>query len=385
MKQPLLHLWLGAYMTKHYKIVHSGQYKTFRVHPFFVQDSGSGKSVGSKATFFLTQKLGLNVEFLSTITDKCVVGGIWENSKTGEETPKYGQLQKCDILFWDEATSLLNGGDYNNHWHIILQMATDDPGFITKGVGTSILKYKTEVSISFTSYPDDSIDKTILHKGLFQRMWLVFHDRKAKELFDYFEHKADLVNVDFQKRENLQLKIRDFLNEKLKDRGRTILVNHNDYKKFMQDFVVYIKERMEKDSFKDRKQKILLSFIARNDVIINIAGQRAIMSGKKEIDYEDLLYGFSCYKKHLGSVIDFLMEGELMEQNMEERRKDKVLALLKQQPNIGMVDLRNLLIKLPRDQWDLRETTTDRFLRKMKEDGILNYTIKKHGKKELFL
>ena len=74
--KPLLHFWLGVYFTKNYKLLLSGQYKTFRIHPFIISPSGTGKSVAMKNCFFLLKSMGFNILYITKTTDASLIGSI---------------------------------------------------------------------------------------------------------------------------------------------------------------------------------------------------------------------------------------------------------------------------------------------------------------------
>lgn len=376
--KPLFHFWMGVYLTHNYKILSSAQYKTFRIHPFIIGTSGSGKSIAMKTTHFLLLKIGFNSFYNLKTTDASLVGS--HELIKGKIIKNYGLLKERQAIFWDEGSVLLKGGSYSENVCDVVQMATDDPGFVSKATRLGQFEYTTTSSICTGSYPDDNIEKTILHRGLFQRMFVCYNEHDQDEILDYIKNKDSIINSNHNDRIELVKKIKELLPKPSSEEQAIIKVNKEDYKRFCEFFYDYITKKMR--LFKDKKQQILDSFISRNDQILTIAGQRAILFDRNEVKYEDLEYGFNLYLIHLKGANDLLMsKAEKPKEDMLLKREIIIKKAIGEK-TFGICELRDFLIQ--QEYWDLGKLNTYQIINNMVERNKINVRIEDKGKKILF-
>lgn len=377
--KPLFHCWVGVHLTHHYKITFCGQGKTFRVHPFILQESGTGKSVAMKTTHFLLEALGYRSVYTMSMNEPSLQGSILI-LKNGETKRMPGALEDRDMIFWDEGSVLFRLAEHSKNITEILQMTTDDPGYVSRRMLGGEVKFPTPTTICAGSYMEENIEKTILRKGLFQRMWTVFHTTTTKEKLDYFKNKHNMIAVHDHERKLLIEKIKNTLS-KLAYSSQWVVINKDDYATVIEQALPYFEENMLERSFKDKKENILSSFISRNDLILNLAGQRAVLSGRFVVNKEDLEYGLEHYKQHIRSAVELLQGGQKIEDDRGDERIKIIVGLIRKRPLFyNITKLRDELVQ--REDWDIGKNVTGKFLNKLLLDKVI---FSKDGEKNTIL
>ena len=385
--KPLLHFWLGAYLTQRYVILLSGQYKTLRIHPAIFQNSGSGKSTATKTTHFLLKDIGLRSFFTLKTTDASLIGSIEfiKNKKHRESgLLDTDSLSGKDTIFWDEASILLKNQQYTENICDILQMATDDPGYVAKAVRLGQVEFRTNTSICVSSYLEENIEKGILKRGLFQRMFVVYHCYSQTEMIDFIGNKAEIINSDYRQRKDLAKKIFEILPHHempLKTSEKCVIrVNQQAYRDFSSIFVKFIKSKL--NLFTDKRQIVFETFVSRNDQIIIIAAHKTILDGRNEVNYDDLMYGLAQYKTHLKSINELLFEQQKVVTTEDEHRKTMIINVIRGKC-YGIYETKEALLKL--QSWNLGQNNTLKAINKLITDGVIKTELKEHGKKVLLV
>lgn len=376
--KPLFHCWLGAYFTSKTKFIFSGQFKTFRVHPFLIDESGSGKSEAMKTTNFLLLKLGLKSKYLSNSNDSALAGNVFRDNK-GVAKSHYGLLADYDALFWDEGSLLIKPLRFSETTQEIIQMTTDDPGRITKAMASGCLEYETRTTICAGSYVEGNIERTVLQKGMFQRMWVIFNETPLENKMDYIKHKASIIKTQYNDRKELMLAIKTNIESIVIP--QTVEININDYNTICHTLHDYLMKRLRFAHFKDRKEKVFHTFLTRNDLILYTASHKALIEGKNIVELSDLQYGMTCYIEHLGFVMKLLMYGEKIDKSTYEKRKEKICSIIKNNPSkYAICSLRDLLISLPEEQWDLGKLSTYQLIKKLIDEKVILTRIEEDNK-----
>ena len=378
---PMFHCFLGVYLTSRYRLLMGGQYKTLRINPFLVQESGSGKSEAMKTTHFLLKKLGFDSYYTLKTTDASLTGSI--DLVKGKPQKFDGLLKTKDCIFWDEGSILLRGGAYSETLCDIMQMATDNPGFIARSLKMGTIEFQTETTICAGSYFEENIEKSILRRGILQRLFVIFKNVQSEEILDYIKNKASLVKVNYNEREALTNEIKKILPYnaymKGKNEKKTIYIDPIAYEKICNEMYNYFTDKME--IFKDEKQTIFNTFISRNDNVVIIAAHKAILEGKEKIDYGDFLYGFSLYKEHLKNVNQILLKKGKVIMSVSDKRKEFVKNVIKNNVEKWSVyKLRDYLVENP--NWDLGKLNTYKLINDMiKEEYLKVDLVTEHNKK----
>jgi hypothetical protein len=332
MKRMFLYV-AGTYISsKGIKLLYSARYNTPRIHPLFIQDSGSGKSEAMRAGHFMLNYLKINGEYLTKTTDAALMGTIVADRK-GNPSTYYGILKDHDYLIWDEGSVLLKSSPYSDNLQDIIQMATDEPGRITKALRLGVIKFPTRTSICAGTFLDSSVTSTILGKGIFQRMLLSYHEVKPEDRIEFNKNKHTLiVGSHYFEKEKLLKSFKDKINELnsvslfFHYSNGTYYIDYDNasVEKIYEKVTQLTKEGQKAFLENDFRHKILDSFFGRSNQILQIAGIIAALNGKKTVGFEELEIGFQEWREHVASANEILMLNKPMPINLNVEQFEKI-------------------------------------------------------------
>jgi len=338
--QVLFHVLLGQLLKDH-KIQQSGDIQEdLRLHFFWIQDSGSGKS---RATEFLrkvserfyvreseSKKRILRVYKMGKTTDASMINSWRYDNKKREYTtiPQFGILAKNDIIYWEEANKLITGGQFSEETQEIVMTAVEPIGSRNNVYQKELRDYPApaettcEASFVAVTRPLENLKPQLLYNGLLQRFVTYFRtldDSERQEMFDRaslssFKDKNDTFLQELDLLVDEIKKIVDFSGSVMVDlepKERARLLKHISNK------ISWFTENIVKSVFSGELQNILHSFNSRirNNMIV-VASHSALMRGSKVVQEEDIEYSFELMKKCFLSIKDW------MELNFTERVDD---------------------------------------------------------------
>jgi len=270
----------------------------------------------------------------------------------------------------------------------VFQGVMDEPGMVSKGMAWGEIEYKTKTSICAGSYIFDELQKSLISKGFFQRMMLTYvvfsEDDKAE-----MRRLVPLLKIRYNKGriEKIMKSFKELCSE-IPQPKHTIISSDEDGNKVSQAVVNFNKddvmkfnprydmiyEHIIKGQFMGRTQEVLESFGDMIQTLVDkISSQHAIINGKKEVDYEDMLITLPYIKIHLSSVLSLFdsVDNKFMSVNL--RREIFIMNMIRKYPSVAnqkfIID--KLKIERKMGKWDIGYNKTQALLKSMVKEGKL--------------
>lgn len=386
--RPFFHNFIGCVSDISY--LESSHYMPTRINILALQRSATGKGVAAKANYYLLRHLSRYVPILSSMkvlhitkaTDARLTGGV--QYVKNKIVPYKGWLETHRYIAWDEGSILFRKGVPNTETiRDTLNMALDEPGRASRGVGDDEFTFDTRTSIVLTSYIDKTIEWGILNEGFPTRFLVTYSDMPLEVMEKIWRGQiTELKQKDFRELEAIENEIRGNV---------TILKNLESFNKSQNNsrepFVKFTEDASKKlemanmkmdlinkffvNRFSDKKQEVLYSFASRLDIILSkVATHYAFLNGKSEVDVESWKY--ACDEigvAHCKSILDLLENVGRIEVDISKLREEKVISIVRSNPNITITELARKLLDL-RDFrgmkiWDLGDNSTKQFIKKL--------------------
>lgn len=184
------------------RIKKGGSWVDPRVSFFFMQDSGTGKSVALEPIKLIAKQLKLDVVSITASTDAALIGTIekHESGKGKEKKVEWrhvpGVLSHADIVHWDEGSILLRTDQHSMNTKAILQQALNPIGsesnILTKKLahGEPIVIRPT-CSLFITTYFPEEFEDVLLHTGLLQRVLVLPKEVTPEQRLDMSMQDVD--------------------------------------------------------------------------------------------------------------------------------------------------------------------------------------------------
>lgn len=371
---PLFHVVIGKAMKA--RMIWGGREMSIREHLFITQQSGTGKSEAVKSAKLLLEKqFGQKARIITTATDASLVGQFTEtqNGKKRETKISYGALYDCDLLDWDEGSVVVKGGRFAENISDILQMAMDEPGFVSKLLGRGVIEFYTNASIVAGSYEFDRFSTTMFEKGMLQRMLHTARIFTHEETIGMNRAKIQLGKFrDIKSIMTYQTKFKEeFYSQQY---SPTINFNKDANDQYEDDIIRFYEENVH-SQYMDRKQHALEGFYNRMDLHVRkVAAQVALLEGSDEVDYDHMKYGMQIAGNSIDSIKLLLDRTERRVQHKALLdRKKIVFEILKKRP-MNQTDLLSALrLKKTEGDWDLGFNKSIEFLSGLVTCGDLRH------------
>ena len=378
LKKIFFHTLIGVWLTyKGYYYIESSEKRSTRIHIFAIQDSGTGKSELMKAWHKIVRHLGLTNEQADwTIKDNeaALTGTVYQDEK-GKHIIHKGSLSRLFSLVWDEGSVLLKPSAYMDILTDVLQGVMDEPGEVSKGMRFGKIRYPCYCTFVAGSYMFDAFKKTLLSKGFLQRMYISYKKFSEKEKRD-IRIGVNLLKLgqEPEKIEKIKNAIRRTFNKISEPAGRTIQFDVAGVRLFDLEIEKAYRKYIEYQ-FSGDKQETLETFFHRLHVMIDkIAAQRAIVNGKKEVTYEDMMYALNECGWHLDSLLrlfDYFFAGKIV--TSTERREQTIENIIKQYSGeISQGGILDYLRKVKKQgKWDLGYNRSLALLEEMEKNHLI--------------
>lgn len=159
-----------------------------RIHPFVIQDSGSGKNGAFNFMSAVAREAGMNFFKEGTTSTAGIMGTV---DQDGEVDP--GNLAGNGFLAWKEAQTLVKSANKQHSDDIleVINMALDPSGQVSKSLSGGKLEYSSRTSVFSTTYPPEpegQID--LIHQGFLPRMLFLYKKIPASQ-YDRINDKRD--------------------------------------------------------------------------------------------------------------------------------------------------------------------------------------------------
>lgn len=200
-------LYCLAFLSQHFK--HITLYRNvdedIRIHVCLIMPSGTGKSDGNDILAKMCELTGLGTHFIDRYTDAILTGSVdqkkidrntrmkFKAGDAGYQDPQQKSvLELYDIVFFDEGENILKTTPATEGAQRILQKAMNRIGSAANKVTNSLVGNSVECypasSIIITSYFLKEFSKTLLERGLLQRMVVYIAPEND-------EHRVDIINM----------------------------------------------------------------------------------------------------------------------------------------------------------------------------------------------
>ena len=159
-----------------------------RIHPFVIQDSGSGKNGAFNFMSAVAREAGMNFFKEGTTSTAGIMGTV---DQDGTVDP--GNLAGNGFLAWKEAQTLVKSANKQHSDDIleVINMALDPSGQVSKSLSGGKLEYSSRTSMFSTTYPPEpegQID--LIHQGFLPRMLFMYKKIPASQ-YDRINNKRD--------------------------------------------------------------------------------------------------------------------------------------------------------------------------------------------------
>ena len=398
-KRILFHTFLGILLTQRgYNYIESAKKKSTRLHVFMIQPSGTGKTQCMGALHDLLRFLDVPSRMTIKDNEASLTGTVYleEEAKTkkrgigGVITNKKGMLSFLNALLWDEGSSLLRKSNFMQDITDVFQGVMDEPGKVVKGMRLGQITYRTNTTLVAGSYMFPEFGQTLMTKGFLQRMFISKTDLSKKERRD-IRIGVNLLKLgqDFSKVDMIKRAIKTLVDKIPEPKDKIICFKKEDVMKFNMVLEDIYTDKIEYQFVGD-KQDVLETFFNRLHLLIDkIASQRAIINGKKEVEYDDMMYAKELCEIHITSLLsifDNVERGRV--NNTQDKRKLIILDLIRNATN-GMVykkDLLNNLLDLKRrGGWDFGFKRSVVIIDELIKDNLIHMEKSNSGDKLLII
>jgi len=394
----MLHSFLGSYLDL--RFLSGAFFSSTRCHSFLVQNPSTGKSQAQKAVFFLLQRAGIPATYTVKMTDAALLGTILLDKKILQKDSrdiekavirKYGELYHKKWIGWDEGDTLLRNSPYSENTTDILQMAMDEPGYVSKQLSLGSIEYYSNTTISACSYPTTTFSKTAFEKGFLQRSYISFKRFSDEEKAKIEDDIAELLFKNNFKRNDAEADLMKYVkdcqyyyaNNKLwevsKDNKIFVKFDKEEYNKFYTEKLKPYYEEKILDQYSDRKQDTLESFWGRKLFhICKFATHHAYFEKNEVVKFNDLCYALDRFDEHINSVKVFLSGFRPEHNKYPEERMSIITDIILN--NGGTISRADLLENIRKMKEQKRTDLSKRGTYNLIEEMIKNKKIKKTEK-----
>jgi hypothetical protein len=159
-----------------------------RIHPFVIQDSGSGKNGAFNFMGAVANEADMDFFKEGTTSTAGIMGTV---KRSGEVMP--GKLEGDGFLAWKEAQTLIKSANQTHSDDIIevINMALDPSGDVSKSLAGGTLSYSSRTCLFCTTYPPEPNGQIgLIHQGFLPRMLFLYKKIPASQ-YDRINKRRD--------------------------------------------------------------------------------------------------------------------------------------------------------------------------------------------------
>ena len=197
LKLPSFHNFLSCFVNA--RFCHGDAEIPPMVHLMMLQESGSGKGRVQRFIATLLEDLGKDAKIVNEFTTAGVIGTIHQPTGDEDEPRPLEHLRELQFLGIDEMTVFTCKPNSHAANFIPVINGYMDTGRVRKQMADGALDYSATCTLSFGSFVDNSVQRTVLHTGFVQRCWLTykeFTDEESRVLRRSMDRLAELPKDD---------------------------------------------------------------------------------------------------------------------------------------------------------------------------------------------
>jgi len=293
------HSLLGSYFKK-YIIRWGVTNKDLRIHPFWIQDSRTGKDQLNKCHSLIGKECGLTICYETDITGDASLIGSYDTEaeryntehgltlanpqKAGKKGSIFyvykdpiikGDLGTYDIVIVGEAKLFTQTG--SEKILTVIQPALDYPGFVRKKMRhTKAIEYNCDATLISTTIPFKRMNSLILNQGFYMRTALLINKLTFEKIKIMRKEARKLRALSYrQKFDECLQKFSSILKEYDREQ-RYLFVTPEANKRleiFSEKFDKYVEENLQ-----GKELQAAISFTQTfEDIVLKMAGHIAIL------------------------------------------------------------------------------------------------------------
>ena len=388
------HTLMGAFF-KNKSISWGITNKDMRIHPFWVQDSRTGKGALNKVLKIIVEAIGVSCVIETDITDisSALIGtynhdnhkfnqdhglsrivplipkkggkGAWEYKEPIER----GDLGTYDIVIIDEGKIFFQS--QNEKTLTVLQPALDFPGHVRKKMrGTTVIEYDCDATLVTTTIPFDQMKRSIIDQGFFQRSLLFIRRLSASQIHQMRKEARKLKNPEHrQKFKTLLVQFKEKISK----------LNRDEEIIFVDDKAVGVLNKFSDELFSTVQQRIvgpeaisILSFSQTfEDFSLKIAGHIALIEGRKIVTDKDIERTFYIAKNFFDTIIN---EIEVGIEKEEKEKYEKYFEFIKKVIVVGKAPIKlSDSVELVRKNFNVSASTARKKIEQLKDMNYIKF------------
>ena len=326
----ILHVVLGQALCKNVYYRMGARKIDIRVHLLLIKPQATGKGAGYNICNVLSEKLGLDFQTITKITDAGLEGTKIYDPVQKEEIIVDGLLKTADIIGMEEGSPIFDmTSEFSKmvmtNMQITMNSLFDSDCHISKRLGTKLIEFDPHASFIITSYPPDKLAEKITKTGFLDRMITVFESVSLDERLEILQKMTQMTNM---KKEDLQAMQDDFLE---RFEGIINFFKKGDYcieiSQEMEDTLLTIIEDFAMQVFdaSPKAREKLEHFVTRlYEVLKKLAIHHTIINLRTRVQLEDLLYARMTYLPIWKNLIIHI-ESLLIIDPSERARRNRII------------------------------------------------------------
>jgi hypothetical protein len=343
------------------------------INTFFIQASSTGKGVLQKTHQKILEESGKRAIILNDFSTAGIIGSINKEKNGNIVTTK--PLNDFDWIAIDEA-SLITASKTTSKAEVIDTLnGYLDSKRINKMLSAGHLHYSGTSSITFGSYIEGTIQYTVLKKGFFQRLFVVYKEHTEVERKNIRMKMDALIqtNVTNQTQfDDAKNKLIAFL-KNLESNKLICVVNKTDMNYFTKRFEELLDFIKQKHNIEKSDESLESCFTRSKKLAKSIMVQGATICNKDKISKDVVEYSLTAIFEHIDAFI------RLHKKASEGTESGKKLFLAKSiiraiVNNAPIPISRKSFLKITKNSVGIGAVTTDNALKELVADKSIKQT-----------
>jgi len=340
--QLCLHLVLGQVYKRRF-VQKGAQRLDGRVSIAAFWDSSGGKSAPYGFVKTMLEQADLHVSDLDDYTDAGLIG-TWREAEDGDDEDEGqlvlepGVLQTCDVLHFDEASTLFMESTHTKKAVNFIEKGLNPIGTPQNMVSKKLargppIEFYSDFSLFLTSYIPEDLGEEFLNKGLMQRIIVLPKRLTFQNRIDNIRIDADFLGKSFQQPEEVE-ELKQWITKESQDEwtrvrnGLEWTHNWDSVREYIKTLNVRL---LNMTTMLDSGvQAIATSILSRyvNHMYV-IATHSANVRGSQKISKDDVDYAYRFIKEIMDYLLPFLeMDASIRRKDAKESKLSKQLRTI---------------------------------------------------------